>query len=351
MALSTHHRRCKNMDETLDMLYDVIRHEEEFIALYKRHYPELQENIQGLRQLLNTFEKDLRQYTEGARNGGIVGIVGGVTTIAGLALAPFTLGASAAVAGVGSVIALGGGIRSGVLNFMKMCNQKKFIQKAKTRLEEFQKKIIPITDILSVISKKFNEILKHCNKPEDINGLFKYAAGVGGILCFIQIDHIGEVAAQASKTVRLTTTLTAFFAGISLVLDILSVIEDNKTLDDMDKLARNRQISVSGMESKAGKFIVEMWKVINQQHIVMDELKKTKDTIARELVLIKNEIARRRDVNKDTKIIKHNLIRAQAPCNKESVEIAVIIRARAPLGIALFLLLVLFLFLQNYEHF
>ncbi|KAL1277408.1 hypothetical protein QQF64_024081 [Cirrhinus molitorella] len=80
-----------------------------------------------------------------------------------------------------------------------------------------------------------------------------------------------------SKTVRLTTTLTGVFAGIGLMFDILSVIEDNKTLNDMDKLAGNRQISESELESKAGKFIVEMRKVINQQQNIMDELKKTKD--------------------------------------------------------------------------
>lgn len=340
------------MDEPLDMLYDVIRHEEEFIALYNRHYHELQENIQGLRHLMKTFEKEFKQYTESARNGGVLGILGGVTTIAGLALAPFTLGTSAVVTGVGSVMALGGGIGSGVLNFMKLCDQKKFIQNAKNRLEEFQNKITPMTDSLSVICTHVNEILRHCNKPEDINGLIKYAAGASAILRVLRIDDVGEVAAQASKTVRLTTTLTAVFTGISLLLDILSVIEDNKTLNDMDRLARNRQISESDMESTAGKFIVEMRKVINQQQIIMDELKTTKDKIARELDLIKAKIARRRDLNKDKKKIKQDLIRAQAPCNKESVEIAVIVKARAPLGIALFLLvLVLFLLLQIYKHF
>uniref|UniRef100_A0A8C2F0G1 Si:ch211-285c6.5 n=1 Tax=Cyprinus carpio TaxID=7962 RepID=A0A8C2F0G1_CYPCA len=245
--------------DQIHWLYDVIRLKEEFIALYNRHYPELQENIQTLSLLMKTFEEDFRRYTEVTRGGGVLGIVGGVTTIAGLALAPFTLGTSAVVAGVGSVMALGGGIGSGVLNFMKMREQKKLMQNIKNRLEAFQNKITPMTDILKLICTHVNKILKNCNKPEDdISGLFKCAAGASEILRLIRIDEIGEVAAQASKTVRLTTTLTGVFAGISLLLDILSVIEDNKTLNDMDRLARNRQISKSEIKSKAGKFIVEM---------------------------------------------------------------------------------------------
>ncbi|KAI2646933.1 Apolipoprotein L3 [Labeo rohita] len=284
MASSNNSRRRNSMDEPLNMS-DVIRLHEEFIALYEENYHELQECIRQLNHLINTFEKDFRRCVETSRGGGIVGILGGVTTIAGLALAPFTLGASVAVVGVGSVMALGGGVGSGILNFMKMNQQKKLIENVENELKKFQNKITPMTDILNVICEHMNEILKHINKPEeDFCGFIKCAAGASEVLRILRIDDIGEVAAQASKTVRLTTTLTGVFAGIGLVLDILSVIEDNKTLNDMDKLAGNRQIRESELESKAGKFIVEMRKVINQQKEIMDELKKTKGKLQARLL-------------------------------------------------------------------
>lgn len=90
-----------------------------------------------------------------------MGIVGGVTTIAGLALAPFTLGNSVAVAAVGSAVALGGGVSNGVSNFMKMHDQKKLKENTKTRLELFQKKITPMTDILKVICEHIYKIQIH----------------------------------------------------------------------------------------------------------------------------------------------------------------------------------------------
>ncbi|KAI2645111.1 Apolipoprotein L3 [Labeo rohita] len=122
---------------------DVISLQEEFIALYERDYHELQECIQTLSHLIDTFEKDFRRCTEAVRAGEIMGIAGGVIGIAGLALGPL-----AAVAG--AAVALGGGV-----------------------------------------------------------------------------DEIREVAAHMSKTVRLTATFT----------------EDNKILNDMDKLAGNWQTS------------------------------------------------------------------------------------------------------------
>ncbi|KAK7171240.1 hypothetical protein R3I94_001240 [Phoxinus phoxinus] len=287
MASSNPPRRRNSMDERPDLVNEVVRLREEFIRLYERDHGELQQCIESLRRLINTFEEDLRRATEVTRGGGLVGIAGGVTMIAGLALAPFTLGASVIVAGTGTLVALGGGIGSGLIQLMTMNQQKKLRQNVKNGLEEFQNKIIPMTEIMKVICQYTDEILSDLNKPEhDISGFSKFFAGTSEVVRFIRIDDVGEVAAQMSKTVRLTGTLTGIFTAVSLVLDVLSVMEDNQALDDMDKLAHNGQISESEIKSKAVKFIVEMRKVINGLQNIMDELKKTKDSIVKGIDLL-----------------------------------------------------------------
>lgn len=262
-------------------LNEVIRLKDAYIKLYERDHRELQECIESLSRLINTFEEDFRSATKVTRNGGLLGIAGGVAMLSGLALTPFTLGASAAVvAGTGALVALTGGVSSGLFNFMKANKQKKLSQNVKKILEEFQNKIIPMTDNMNVICQCINEILSNLSKPEhDISDFSKCVVTARELVRIIQIDDIGEVAAQMSKAVRLTGTLTGIFAAVGLVLDVLSVMEDNQALDDMDKIAQNGQISESEIKSKAGKFILEMREAIHKLQNIVDELKKTKDSI------------------------------------------------------------------------
>ncbi|XP_043085172.1 uncharacterized protein LOC122331726 [Puntigrus tetrazona] len=275
---SSNPRRRRNSLNIPPNISDSVRL---FNELYDRHYPELQEIILALHSFVKIFEEYFKRSTEVSRRGGILAIAGGTIVIAGLVLAPLTMVASAAAA-VGAGMALGGGIGSGLVNLFKMYQQDKLLKNIANGLKGFQNKIDPMADILNVISKK-PEILKDLNTPD---GDICYIMKCGEILRIIRIGDIGEVAGQMSKTVRLTAALTGVFAAIGLVLDILSVLEDTKALDDMDKLARNHQISEREMKSKAGTFIVKMRKVINQLQNIMDELKKTKDSIARGLDLM-----------------------------------------------------------------
>ncbi|XP_051756508.1 uncharacterized protein LOC127516173 [Ctenopharyngodon idella] len=264
------------MDEPPRMLSDVFHLKEQFIRLYERDHLELQQCIKRLSRLVKTFEEDFRCATEASRIGGIAGISGRVAMIAGLALAPFTLGASAVVGGAGAAVAAVGGIGGGIFNFLKMNQQEKICQNIKNGLEEFQNKIIPMIDILKGICQCTNEILSELNKPEyDISAFSKCVASASELICMYDID---KVAAQLSK---LAGTLEEIFAG--LVHNIHSVIDDNEALDDMDNLAKNGQISESEINTNAGKFIVKMRKVIHELQNIMDELKKTKDIIEKGL--------------------------------------------------------------------
>ncbi|KAK9955956.1 hypothetical protein ABG768_015794 [Culter alburnus] len=269
---SSRRRRHSSVDERPSI--------EEFIRLYERDHLELQQCIKRLSHLVKTFEEDFRCASEASRYGGIAGVVGRVAMIAGAALAPFTLGASAVVGGAGAAVALGGEISGGIFNFMKMNQQKKLSQNIINGLEKFQNKIIPLADIMKGICQYNNEIQSHLNKPV-FSGFSKSVASTSELARFICVGDIGEVVAQMSKTVRLTGTLTTLFAGI--VLNIISVIDDNEALNDMDNLAKNGQISESEIKSNAGKFIVEMRKVIQGLQNIMDDLKKTKDIIEKVL--------------------------------------------------------------------
>lgn len=98
----------------------------------------------------------------------------------------------------------------------------------------------------------------------------------------LRIEEFAELTMQMSLSMRLITSIAQIYGGFNLVLDMISVIEYSRALDDMDKLAEkpiHEELDESEIRSKAGKFIAEMRKSINQLQNIIDELEKTTQTI------------------------------------------------------------------------
>lgn len=84
---------------------------------------ELQITLYKLRTLADGLESMHKGTTIGSLTGGVIGAAGGITSIVSLILAPFTLGASLIVTGVGIGVAVAGGATAGVSNITNMVNQ------------------------------------------------------------------------------------------------------------------------------------------------------------------------------------------------------------------------------------
>lgn len=143
---------------------DVVRLKAEFIKLYNRDHPQLQQCLKKLHKIIKTFEEDFRGSTEGSRDAGWRGIIGGTAMVAGLGLAlvPFTMGysaviAGAASAGVGGVagVAVGGkganvlidaGIKSNKCSSEKKDQMKRLRKDIESELKEFHDKISPMAE-------------------------------------------------------------------------------------------------------------------------------------------------------------------------------------------------------------
>ncbi|KAL0190079.1 hypothetical protein M9458_017178, partial [Cirrhinus mrigala] len=97
--------------------------------------------LKVLEELADGLEKVHFNATVGSLTGGVIGLAGGITSIVGLILTPFTLGASLIVTGVGIGVAVAGGVASGVSNITKMVNERSNRQKVKLLITELQEKI------------------------------------------------------------------------------------------------------------------------------------------------------------------------------------------------------------------
>ncbi|CDQ68457.1 unnamed protein product [Oncorhynchus mykiss] len=106
-----------------------------------RTVEELQTTLDKLRTLADGLESMHKGTTIGSLRGGVIGAAGGITSIVGLILAPFTLGTSLIVTGVGIGVAVAGGATAGVSNITNMVNQSTDRRAIKNIIKEFQEKM------------------------------------------------------------------------------------------------------------------------------------------------------------------------------------------------------------------
>ncbi|XP_048039572.1 uncharacterized protein LOC125264360 [Megalobrama amblycephala] len=287
MASSGPYRRRNSIDLP-PTIADVFRLRDEFIKLYARDHPQLQQCLKKLQEIIKTFEKDFRVSTEGSRTAGWLGIKGGAAVaagIVGLIAAPFTLGFSvplaAGVGAAGAAGAAGGSVtlkRAGILSNKSSSEKKdqmdRLRQNIESELKEFQDKISPMAEKMIDIHERTEKIMTDFkNLEKDGSDLTKK----------LQIEELAELTGQMSESMRLISSIAEIYGGANLVLDMISVNEHGRALNDMDKLAQkpiHEEIDESEIRSKAGKFIVEMRKLINQLQNIINELEKTKHKLA-----------------------------------------------------------------------
>ncbi|XP_026208581.1 uncharacterized protein si:cabz01007807.1 isoform X2 [Anabas testudineus] len=114
---------------------------------------------------LNTMADDISDFHHKARIAGITGgtttAVGGVTAIAGLALAPFTFGASLVVTAVGVGVAAAGGITSASAAISDNVNNMHDRKRVETVLQEYEDHLLAIGKILHFVNQGLYKLRGH----------------------------------------------------------------------------------------------------------------------------------------------------------------------------------------------
>ncbi|XP_016115810.1 uncharacterized protein [Sinocyclocheilus grahami] len=289
MASSSLPRRRNSMDIP-PAIADVFRLRDEFMKLYERDQPQLQQCIEKLRKIIKTFETDFRGSTEGSRAAGVAGIIGGASLLtglglgAGIALAPFTLGASAVIAGagaagVGAVTLTDAGIKSAICSSKKKEQVQALRKGIESELKKFQDKIKPMAEKMKDINECTEKIVRDFQKLEQgADDLSKYFDRHN-----IRLEDLAGLTVQIKQNMRLLAAIAQIFGGFSLVLDMISVGENSRAVADMNKLAEKpiaEEVDESKIRSKAGKFIVEIRKLMNQLQDIVDGLKTTKHKLS-----------------------------------------------------------------------
>lgn len=184
--------------------------------------------------------------TIGSLAGGVIGVAGGITSIVGIILAPFTLGASLIVTGVGVGVGAAGGLTAGVSNITNMVNQSSDRKAVRSIIKEFEERINAVVTWLQEITNSLAAIKGKCDSADKLetegnqfnkDNLARLGSragrGIGGIaelVRLVQAMNIGRIAAQTSRAVRVTEVATGVLSGLFLAVDIFFIAMDAKEL-------------------------------------------------------------------------------------------------------------------------
>ncbi|XP_047441159.1 calcium/calmodulin-dependent protein kinase type 1D-like [Mugil cephalus] len=211
---------------------------------------ELKGKLTNLRDLADGLERVHKGATVGSLTGGVLGAVGGITSIVGLILTPFTLGASLIVTGVGVGVGALGGVTAAASNITNMVNQQSDRKAIRNMIKEFEEKINAVVLWLKEIGNSLETIRSSCDsvnivdddstfKTENLKRLgFRAGKGIGGIaelVRLVQVAKIGKVAAQASRVVRVAEVATGVFSGLFVAVDLFFIAMDAKEIHDIRK--------------------------------------------------------------------------------------------------------------------
>ncbi|XP_036001876.1 histone-lysine N-methyltransferase SETD1B isoform X2 [Fundulus heteroclitus] len=148
--------------KSFTVLADKVEHG---LRLFNKVFTEQAESLWEHVILLHALADDISEFHHKAKIAGISGgtttAVGTVTAITGLALAPFTFGASLVVAAVGVGVATAGGITSASAAISDNVHDKNERKKIEALLQEYEERLLELSKILHFVNQGLYRLRGH----------------------------------------------------------------------------------------------------------------------------------------------------------------------------------------------
>ncbi|KAG9468676.1 hypothetical protein GDO78_022183 [Eleutherodactylus coqui] len=212
--------------------------------------------ISDCNEKLLEIAEDLDTFHRGATiasvTGSSVGLAGGITTIAGLALAPVTFGAPLIVSGIGVAAAVAGGVTGASPSIADSVNMKNKCRKA----EDIMKTVDTKLKAFERASIKLESLIKALDAMEK-TGAIADALSIGGRFAFAGIAvgrkvHLGKLSAiaargaqLAARGVKVVTAVSGVFAALFKVTDAVFLVKGVQELHNGTKTEAATEIRKS----------------------------------------------------------------------------------------------------------
>ncbi|XP_017578154.1 uncharacterized protein LOC108442567 [Pygocentrus nattereri] len=278
---------------------DLLKNSNEFIRLYEKHQPELQQNIKDLEKSSDEFLCKYEEATRQSRAGRMLAGLGALGAGAGaglcLALAPFTLGTSLLV---GAVVVGAGAIYSLKGNRNKHEEEEKALEDVKKALQTFKTTARIVTKHLHNVCNQVEEILQYQIDEQsrllksEVRELRKHTDVWSQLAKLFKSADLQRLLMQGTRTIAWTGNINPMITILLDLFDFLYISEDERTLRDFEKL-KNKQsgMQVYELESKAGRFIWTMRETINHFQNTLNEIITLKTEVENTLLPKLNKFA------------------------------------------------------------
>lgn len=186
--------------------------------------------------------------------GGTTGALGGVAAVAGVALAPFTFGASLAVTAIGVGVATAGGVTGASVAIKNKMSDTKERKKVEEMVQTYRTQMEDVEACLKFISTGLEGLRKY-----DLGTVW----GMGMDKDAVKLLRLAQVVSSQSAHLRPTGRSSGILDGFAMSMDIYF------TKEDKEKFKK-------GSETKFARKIRELAKQLKGG---LDELMQVRDTI------------------------------------------------------------------------
>ncbi|KAM9322862.1 apolipoprotein L1 isoform 3-T3 [Pholidichthys leucotaenia] len=218
-----------------------------FNKLFSERAESLWQHVIDLNSIADGLDKFNKNTKIAQITGGSTSAIGGIATVAGIALAPVTMGTSLIVTAVGLGVATAGGLTSAGAGISNQVNNTLDRKKVEKIVEDYQQKMADLNKCLTFIKqgienlRKFDLIkMKKYNNNDDLPRLsarFYEDGAMAGkailinaneIMRFVQIANVAGT--TAAKAVQIASMATGVLTGLFVAMDIYFVAKDSKEL-------------------------------------------------------------------------------------------------------------------------
>ncbi|XP_004676524.1 PREDICTED: apolipoprotein L3-like [Condylura cristata] len=247
-------KKAKAMNDE-DMHQEEEECREKFLAVYPRVKVQLEEHIAQLRELAGRTNKVHRDCTISSAVAHSTGIISGILTILGLGVISFTAGASLALTATGLGLGAAAAVTSVTTSIVKHVN-KSSVEAEANHLESTDIDIVQLAkNILNDNTSQFG-FLK--NSFLVVYRIAKYVRSINltqinlGIAAEILIQSGRLAESTAGTTSKVMGTGARFFsgatAGFFLLMDVMSLIQDSKYLQQGTKTELSEKLMQQAQE-------------------------------------------------------------------------------------------------------